>query len=178
MLPQPISLTTEEEALVKEIVFDLNTLSPGFHEQLQRSCTAGGKLARSLLMRRAIPEIRYRYFTDPELNTGRRLGSRKNNFERNGTKGDAILEHGHFLPYLRYFIFGPNLPQEVMTRFAELVEDDAGAEVFAFVRSAVRQLPRERRLDAPEEFFKLAIELGMEPYRARSVRDAAMQARR
>lgn len=163
MLPQPISLTTEEEPQIEEIVFDLNALSPEFHEQLQRSCTAGGKLARSLLMRRAIPEIRYRYFTDPELNTGRRHGSRKEAFEQNGTKGDAILEHGHFLPDLKYFIFGPNLPQDVITRFAELVEDDAGAEVFAFVRSAVRQLSREHRLDAAEEFFKLAVELGMEP---------------
>jgi hypothetical protein len=96
MLPQPISFTTEEEALVKEIGFDLDTLSPGFHERLQRSCTAGGKLARSLLMRRAIPEIRYRYFTDPELNTGRRRGSRKNNFERNGTKGYQSVTNNAF----------------------------------------------------------------------------------
>jgi hypothetical protein len=65
-----------------------------------------------------------------------------------------------------------------MIRLAELIEDDAGAEIFTFVRSAVRRLPRERQHDAPEEFFKLAVELGIEPYRARSIREVAMRARR
>jgi hypothetical protein len=49
-------------------------------------------LSRSLIHRKAIPQIRLDYFLKPELNIKRKI-SHKDVFEKNGTKGDAILRH-------------------------------------------------------------------------------------
>ena len=64
--PTQIPLTPEEQRLRQQIEFDLNHLSPGFHETLVRSCDAAKPLALSLLKRDAIPAIRWAFFTDPE----------------------------------------------------------------------------------------------------------------
>jgi hypothetical protein len=53
---------------------------------------AARALTESLVKRGAIPEIRRRFFTDPELNIGGRGKSRMQVFEVNGTKGDAIFQ--------------------------------------------------------------------------------------
>lgn len=101
-----IELTQEEQALVEQIDFNL---PPGRRdaESWRLASLAAGRLMHSLLGRGAIPEIRMRFFTDPEFNIRGRGKSRAQMFEANGTHGAAIYRHGNFLKYLRYFLYGP-----------------------------------------------------------------------
>ena len=162
-----IKLSAEEENLLKQISFtDLS------HEVLKKSCSAAGDLAKLLIERDCIPRIRVEYFTNPEYNVGLRA-SRKETFEKNGTKGEDIFYHGNFLRYLRYFIFGPDLPRTVIIDFCENIESD---DLLAFVRSQVRK----HRLNpgkASEEFYKLALECGLPEWNARSIRDTVKNVR-
>jgi hypothetical protein len=90
--------------------------------------------------------------------------------------GLLIFGHGNFLPYLRYFIFGPDLPRDVIDQFWRLVlsagfvtgGDIAGIRLFA--RSKVRERGLNLRT-SPDEFFKLAIECGLDASYARTIRD-------
>lgn len=40
--------------------------------------------------------------------------------------GRAILEDPNFLKYLRYFLFGPDLPADTINRFRQVLIDEAG----------------------------------------------------
>jgi hypothetical protein len=174
--PQPVDLTAEEQSLLDEIDFDLS----GSPESRVRSCAAGADLAESIFKRKAVPKIRLRYFTEPALNVGGRGKSRQQGFERNGVRGKAILEHPNFLRYLRYFLFGPDLPADTINRFRQVLIDDAGTS--GMILDALCRCARSetRRLaggyDIAEEFFKLALECGVDEWIARSVRTAAMRA--
>ena len=53
-------------------------------------------LCKSLLKRRALPEIRLRVFADPNF-AETRAKSPKQVFESNGTWGDEIYRHPHFI---------------------------------------------------------------------------------
>lgn len=179
MVPKPdlIVLTPEEQDLFDRIDFELS----GEYESRMASLAAGADLAESLLRRGAVPEVRHRYLTDPELNVGGRGKSRIDGFARNGKQGREVLEHPHFLAfYLRYLIFGPDLPEASIERFRKILIDDAGTggmildQLCRCARAEARQLGR---YDAGEEFFKLALECGVDEGVARSVRDAAMRAR-
>lgn len=63
--PDPIALTPEEQDLFDRIDFELS----GEYESRMASLAAGADLAESLLRRGAVPEVRRRYLTDPELST-------------------------------------------------------------------------------------------------------------
>lgn len=135
-----------------------------------------------MLQRGAIPAIRVKYFSEPELNTGRGNKSHKEVFESNGTRGDDILEHPHFLKFLKYFIGGPDLPVETIEGFCEIIKKDGGYVtggtldmLWPYVRSEIRKKNLDR-LHAPEEFFKLAIEVGVGIH-AISIRQQAMKVR-
>ena len=178
--PERISLTPTEQELINQIAFDDHYS----HEKLESSCEAASKLARSLLGRGAVPKLRLRYFIDPELNIGGRGKSRKDVFERNGTKGEAIFAHGHFLKYLQYFIYGPDLPASTIAEFQKIVEADLGSsgmvldDLRKLARSETRRLPRLDKPQASDEFFKLALESGLDTHEATSIRDAAQAASR
>lgn len=166
-----IDLSIEEDALLVQINFHPHDEGM-LREILKISCAAAAPLVNSILSRKAVPEIRMRYFIDPELNIGLKK-SRKAVFETNGTKGDAIFRHPHFLPYLEYFIYGPQLPDTVIEGFCQLVSnfDAERDEARKFARKMVRQFELNPRVTY-EEFFKLALECGMNVDDARSVRDA------
>lgn len=169
--PSIIDLTADEQELLDEIVFK-PAFDENFSEVTQRSCRAGAELTRTLLSRNAIPYIRLRYFTDPDLNSGKSKRSRQQMFEANGRTGDAILEHPHFLPYLKYFLFGPDLPPDVIEQFAAAI--DSGDDI-ADLRQMARDETRHHRLDpkhASEEYFKLALECGVSELSAQLVKDA------
>ena len=174
--PQKIVLTDEEEVLLAQINFHPKN-DNRLHEILKISCAAAAPLADSILSRKAVPEIRRRYFTDPDLNIGLKK-SRKEVFEANGTKGEAILRHPHFLPYLEYFIYGPQLPDKVIGEFWHLASglDVEQNELRKLARNMTRQFELNSR-EACEEFFKLALECGMSVDGARSVRDAVKTVR-
>ena len=163
----PIELSSEEQALLDQISFiDLN------HQVLRRSCQAAGKLMEMLLDRHAIPKIRIEYFNDPKYNIGKNR-SRKKVFEDNGTKGLAIFYHGNFLKYLRYFIWGPNLPNTLIEDFCKEIDEE---DLPAVARSLIRKHDLNSR-DASEEFYKLCLECNLPEWKSRLVRDSVKSVR-
>ncbi|MCG8512079.1 MAG: hypothetical protein MI741_22920 [Rhodospirillales bacterium] len=164
-----IVLTAPERQLVEKIEFNAATLAhdrKAIQENGERAC----QLMEFLIAREeAIPAHRVSYFTDPDYNIGGRNFSWKQTFERNGTQVYAIFRHPHFLPFLRYFIFGPDLPSGVLTAFRREVEACHGpitsGDVLPLAKFA-RQQARANQLDprtACEEFFKLGLEYGLGP---------------
>ena len=174
-----VTLTHEEQALFDGICWDIRELkeSADRRDHLKRM----QQLAESLLARNAIPAVRLAFFTDPEMNIRGHGKSHEDVFETHGTCGAEILGHPHFMPYLRYFILGPALPDETIRAFCRIIEDDVGTsgELLDQLTACVRKEVRDNGLSpgaAADEFFKLAHELG-EPTLARSVRAAALAAR-
>ena len=161
-----IELTAEEQTLLEQISFTDHD-----HQILRKSCQAAGKLSESLFDRHAIPEIRIEYFINPKYNIGRNK-SRKEIFEDNGTKGLDILYHGNFLKYLRYFIFGPDLPSALIDEFCTKIDED---NLPAVARKLVRKYGLNSR-EASEEFYKLCLECNLE-WESRSVRDSVRSVR-
>ncbi len=180
-MPETVALTDEEAKLHTEIEWDIGNTLGWDHKARVANLDRIGRLARSLLARRAVPAVRLAYFTDPEMNVGGHGKSRREVFEKSGTTGDAILTSPHFARHLRYFIHGPDLPPEVVRGFVKILDDDAGTsgmvldQIQRYVRAEVRGRGLEPG-DAAEEFFKLAHEVGR-PDLARDVRTAAKQAR-
>jgi hypothetical protein len=177
-----IELTAEEKAMVAQI--DFNPASAERHEPGYWNAVgeAALRLMKSLIARKAIPEVRMRYFTDADFNVGGRGRSRAQIFEKNGTCGEAIFRHPHFLKYMHYFLYGPDLPPQVIEAFQKKIAD------IGFVTSSDiiplgafgRQLARAKRLDSgdpAEEFFKLALDCGLELYQPRSICDSVKAAR-
>lgn len=110
---------------------------------------------------------------NPEYHVGSKR-SRLEIFESNGTRGEEILEHGHFLTYLDYFIHGPKLPLSVSDGFCALINRDRDrSELRAYARSQIRAHGLDRHR-AAEEFYKLALECAFPEWDARSVREAAL----
>lgn len=169
--PEPVQLTEEERRLLARVQFDPQQYS-------EDSAAAAVALTRSLVSRGAIPEVRLRYLRDPEFNIGGRGKSRLDVFRLNGLSGDDIIAHPHFLKYLKYLIFGPDLPEETIEGFRQILIDDMGTsgelldQLRRYVRAEVRRLHMDRD-KAREEFFKLALECGLDLYFAESIRRAA-----
>jgi hypothetical protein len=165
-----IALTDEELRLLRQIQFDWSN-----HDDLRVSIKPMTALAESLLKRRAVPEVRLLYFTDPDRNPSGRGKSREGIFEKNGTSGDDILAHPHFLRYLEYFVFGPKLPPAVIAKFKEAASVSghlSGSDVYELIVEA-KAVVRSARLDpreAGDEFFKLALECGAIPSSAAMIR--------
>lgn len=149
----PIELTAAEQGLWDQIYFPPHGVVFD-HDRVRASIEPAHELACSLLEREAIPPIRWRYFTDPELNVRGHGKSRLQVFERNGTRGDAILGHPHFHKYLRYFVLGPDVPASTIASFTGLVDECApvtSGDVDGFcelVRHEVRSTGLQRRLAA------------------------------
>ena len=100
----------------------------------------------------------------------------------NGNRGDAAYLHSHFIPYLRYFLFGPYLPSEVIGEFERKVGNPewiTSGDIVPLGRHA-RKLTREHALyrdGAALEFFKLCLDIGLGLGTARSIRDSVMKIR-
>jgi len=111
--------------------------------------------------------IQIAYFTDPKLNLGGRGKSRQEIFEKNGTSGDEILRHPHFLKHLEYFVCGPDLPAEAIEKFkCEASGGHLGGSDIIDLTPYCRSCVRQNRLEphrAADEFFKLAVECGAMP---------------
>lgn len=143
-------------------------------------------LVRSLLERDAIPRIRRRYVTDSELNIGGyKDTSVIGTFQRNGSSGDDMISHLHFLEYAWYFIHGAKLPDDTKGEFLD-VATDPWMELMPLRKTASRlfredvrrgRLARRDVDSVHEEFFKLALDCGVDDYVAVSVRNHIMQVR-
>lgn len=177
--PQPVALTTEEQALWEFILTENARGHP--HPDWMPVADAMQSLMESLLGRNAIPEIRIRLFKEPGLaEKGSR--SRLEVFEGNGTRGKAIFGHGNFPSYLKHFIDGPDLPAAAIHGLCRILNEDAGTSgmVMDQWRSHAKKCVREFHLErhkAATEFFRLGVEIGMEVDDARTLRDAALSAR-
>jgi hypothetical protein len=171
-----IDLTAEEDAVFNTIRFD--PWSGDFHMTAVENGKRVARLVRSLVARKAIPTVRLRYFTDPELFSGGRGKSHQQVFRNNGcTTDEIIFMHPHFFAYLHYFIFGPRIPADVISKFMELAKGPfrKSDSLPQFVRTQTKRL----KLDDPrDEFFKLALESGLEVQEARMLRTDAMTAAR
>ena len=170
-----VELTQAEQELYTQICFQSPSQMQLSDMDLKISANAATSLTLSLLNRKAIPEIRIRYFVDPALNIGTKM-SHKEIFEKNGTSGENIFRHRHFLPYLHYFIFGPDLPKETIDVFAQFVSAEpfiSGSDM-PRLRKLVRSETRRYELNPKEvceEFYKLALECGINNDLARMLRD-------
>lgn len=174
-LPQ-VNLTDEERALLDQIEFDVRVLDP---DGVESNGEAVVELTHSLLSRDAVPKHRLDYFTDPEYNIGARGRSRAGMFERNGRlRGDDVFRHPHFLPHLRYFVHGADLPAAAAAEFCSAV-DDCGMVTSSDVVPLgllARRLARKHGLtrdEARDEFFKLALDCGLDVGTAASIRESA-----
>ncbi len=175
LAPLPVELTVPEQELLKGIEFNLsrNRHDAAFARKNGETVL---ELMRLLIQRDAIPEIRIRVFTDPEFFIGGRGSSHLDVFKRNGTSGDAIFRHPHFLKYLHYFLFGPDLPRPVCQAFCQTVSDCApvtSGDVETLCIKA-KELTRRHYLDksyAAESFYRLALECELDESTARMIRD-------
>ena len=180
-----IKLTNEETALVEVTVLHVGPhLS---HDAAHAVYKANRRpillLVNSICERGAIPEGRLKYWDNPSHQTDGRLKvSRKELFERNGCTGQDIYTHPHFLPYLRYFLFGADLPDPVITKFEKQVGNPSwvtSGDILPIGKCA-RDLVRQYHLDrvsAPEEFFKLCLDMRLSPSIAASVMRSVKQLR-
>ncbi len=173
--PQSIELTESESELYSRI------LEATVHEAWGKIADAMESLVSSLLDRHAVPEVRLRLFCDPDYaETGNK--SSQQVFESNGTSGNDIFRHPHFIPYLRNFIHGPDLPEPTIEGLCKILNDDMGTSgmIMDEYRKHARSCVRNCRLDpakAATEFFRLGVEVGMEIHDARTLRDAARSTR-
>jgi hypothetical protein len=137
---------------------------------------------KSLIGRKAIPDVRSKYFTDPAFNVGGRGRSHAGVFEKNGTSGEAIFRHPHFLTYLHYFLYRPDLPPPVIEAFRKKIADMGliTSSDIVPLGAFARQLARAHSLgggDPAEEFYKLALDCGLELYEAQSIRQSVKSVR-
>jgi hypothetical protein len=177
-----IELTDHEQDLVLRIDFNP---SPGKYpaDPWKPIGDAMLELTKSLFERKAIPESRIKFFTDPQFFIGGHGISHLQAFEKNGTRGDDIFRHPHFLKYLSYFIYGPALPKAVIDAFQRKIADCGapftGSDALT-VADMARQLTRSYGLavdTTAEEFYKLVLDCGMDASDARTVRDTVKRVR-
>lgn len=172
-----IKLTDNESVILSGIELDQSALD---HEQYKRQGPMVLNLLKLLAERNAIPEVRLRYWSDPDYQIGRLKASHKGLFERNGRQGDEIYTHPHFLKYFRYFLFGAQLPTGAITEFEEVVGNPewVSSGDITDITKGTRAIVRKYGLqDEDEEFYRLALDVGLDGWFAKSVRDAVKQVR-
>lgn len=161
-----IPLAPDETAILSTMKLHQEEL---FHdnEAAQRNGELALALMTSLLARGAIPEVRLKYFEEPTYRTGRVKGSYRQLFERNKTVGDDIFRHLNFLRHLRYFLFGADLPDDVIEAFSgkALAHGHVGPSDALELGTLGRDLTRKHDLavrigadEVAEEFYKLALD--------------------
>lgn len=170
-----IELTNKEAEDLSGIELDQSALD---HAQYQRQAPLVLALLESLAERNAIPKVRLKYWSDPEYQIGRVKASHKGLFERNGRKGDEIYTHPNFLKYLRYFLFGAQLPEAAIAEFEQVVGNPewVSSSDVTDITKGTRAIVRKFGLQGgEEEFYRLALDVGLSQSFAKYVRDAAKQ---
>jgi hypothetical protein len=174
-----LQLTPEEAELAHLLFTNGSQLPTAWTDEISSSQE---RLFKLLAGRNAIPDQRRRWFFEPALNIGGYGKSRKQVFESNRTVGNDILRHPLFHAYLHYFIFGPHLPLPLMTTYAGFVESlmkPISSGDVEPLRAEARRLFRGFNCDhsCVVEFHKLALELGLDEHKARSIYDAVRSIR-
>lgn len=168
-----LELTEEERKMLESIEF--NPLGLGSPEEVRENGERAAELFRLLTDRNSVPDVRLRVFSDDDYAPARQPALR--DFERNGNSIGQTLRHADFLKHLLYFLSGPALPTDAIRSFKQRVDECGGVtsgDLLPLGRHA-KQLAKHHGLDkkiAREEFFKLALECGLEPFEADSIRDS------
>lgn len=157
-----IELTADEKAALGSIKLDASALENG--EPARKNCAEASRLTKSLLARETIPKIRLSIFCDDNYATVRGKSPRRR-FLENCASDDEIFLHPHFLDWLRYFIYGPSLPDSFTSEFSAKV-DSLGSITSGdheTLRHFVRSLVKEHRLlkSDVDEIYKLALEVNL-----------------
>jgi hypothetical protein len=175
----PIELTEEEQDLAVKIVFDLTAVQLKYEQAVDNGERAA-TLIKSLLSREAIPDSRQRYFADPSYNASNPKASRASLFLRNVGTWDGLYRHPHFLPYLKYFLYGADLPIALKESFQKKAQDDwvKPDQLVQHVRFLVRSFGLMSDFEShklPDAFYQLALDCECEESAARQVRAAVMR---
>lgn len=172
-----IDLTNEEMNLLAQINFSSQN-----RDEIKSSLEPQRLLTELLLKRNAISAIRLNYLCDPEFHPSGRGKSRIQKIEENGTSVDELLSHPTFMKHLEYFIYGPNLPDHIISDFISTTVC-AGqislSDIQTYSKKA-RDFVRKSGANlhtTVEEFFKLAIENGAHPSSANSLRESILSVR-
>jgi hypothetical protein len=177
--PWAVSLEADETALLATIELDPSRV---VHQTVHQNGASVVALMGRLGSRKAIPEHRLKYFTDPHFSGVSRGKSHQQVFESNGCRGEDILRHVHFLQFLRYFLFGAALPPAAMVDFSERVRECGNVtsgDVDPLCKAAKR-ITRAYHLTpsgAAEEFYRLALDCHLSPDYADFVRKAVKSIR-
>lgn len=173
-----IELTENERDLLSKIEFDLQ----GNHDKWKLNCSIIPELWSSLSHRGAIPEVRWRYFSNKEYGPSTGRYSHQDIFNKNGCPNNEIIINHSFLDFLRYFIFGSELDYRVRDPIYEMVErlkpitSGDHDDIWSLSRSLVRKYGLDPR-DASEEIFKLLIDIGVYVTSAKHIRDVVRKMR-
>lgn len=160
-----IELTAQEMEMVELLEpFILSLDEP--HELRIAKLKASGHLMQRLLDRNAIPKIRIKYFTQSEYYLPASRKSRQQVFEHNGKSGSRIFEDPAFLKYLKYFIYGAELPWELKVdlqaaKSNAYYEDEFVEDACSIAKVHRRLFLGDENLYA-EEIFKHALDIGVE----------------
>lgn len=160
-----IELTAQETEIVELLQpFTISLDEP--YELRAKKLKVSGSLMQSLLDRNAIPKVRIKYFTLPEYHLPTSRKSRQQVFEHNGKSGSRIFEDPAFLKYLKYFIYGAELPWELKVdlkaaKSNAYYENEFVDDACSIVKSHRPQITLENEILA-EEVFKYTLDIGVE----------------
>jgi hypothetical protein len=110
-------------------------------------------------------------------------GAHRDIFARNGSSGRDAYTHPHFLPFLRYFLYGADLPTAVIKEFETQIGDPrwfSGSDILGLTKEtrAIVRRYNLRDYHYADEFHKLAIDNGLGHYDCEAIRKAAAEAAR
>ena len=173
-----VEMNDKEKRLWDEIVhyWTCEFSHPRGHNEKWDTDKIGEKqraLTNSLIKRKAIPAHRFKWMEDPDFFIGSKK-SRLQVFSENfGASDDRIFEYPHWyaMGYLPFLVGVISLPDHVVEQFRRDAESrmnnayDMGMKYRGLAKSL--KLPKK----AAEEFFKLALDCGYDPYDCRSIRD-------
>lgn len=177
-----IELTADERSLADEIDLEYIEEWRGDHEIFLKNGPVIIALMASLDARAALPAYWISYWTDPSCNPGRVKASRKALFQRGNESDQDIFSHPNFVSHLRFLLLGNELPAHVAKAFMQ----KAGNPEWVSARDAIdlgksaRRLARENQIpshQAAEDFFKLALQMGIKTSAALVLRDALKKMR-
>ena len=121
---KPITLMEDEPSYVSKLgIFDVMEFDHGSQEYYD-CIDASYELTISLLERDAIPPERLRYFFDSDYNLSRGNLSKKENIERNQYSDESVYRNGAYLKYLRFFLYGANLPTTFISKLDTIYNDE------------------------------------------------------
>ena len=101
--------------------------------------------------------------------------SRREQFKGTDTE---VLQHPHFLPILKYILCGPDLPLAAAEEFVDAIASCGtvtSGDLKKLSDLAVALTKRHTIPHPEEQFYKLAVEYGVDSDYAKFIRDAVMK---